>query len=323
MFVTRGPSALVVLSMVVASAVGLSHPAAADHCTPYLEPDPDGPGTRIVRPCGPGTDAGSGHGDEDEEGPGGGGDSAVTCEQTYWPSGTEPSDDAPVTGGPHLWWRDIEEREDGSVWGHGYFHCTNTETDEEFDADWWVCYENCSSESPGPTWEEVFDGLLQDAYSRVDIPLPGIRHTFDQPADDGTIRAIVKAETWWWTEMGLSPIVEADTDGPVWVRVTATPGDLTIDPGDGSAVLECEGSGLAYNRNVSYYDQVPGELRGACVHVYQRVAESVTATMSITWTVTYEGFAPGLGNVSGTLEPETREESATFPVKEIQSVIVR
>lgn len=33
-----------------------------------------------------------------------------------------------------------------------------------------------------------------------DPPLPGLRHTFDQPADDGTVRAIVRAETWWWAE---------------------------------------------------------------------------------------------------------------------------
>ena len=154
-------------------------------------------------------------------------------------------------------------------------------TGEEFDANWWVCYLNCDAESTGPTWSDVLDGLLEQAYARVDHPKPGIRHTFDQPADDGTIRAIVRAETWWWAE-SYSPVVEEDSDGPVWVRVTATPGPLTIDPGDGSGTFQCDGPGLPYNRNLSYYDQIPGEPRGACVHVYEQVADSVTATLSIT-----------------------------------------
>ena len=45
--------------------------------------------------------------------------------------------------------------------------------------------------------------------------------------------------------------------------------------------------------------------------------------MSVTWTLAYEGFAPGLGAVSGSLGAQSREQTATFSVKEIQSVIVR
>ncbi|WP_370327139.1 hypothetical protein [Euzebya sp.] len=112
------------------------------------------------------------------------------------------------------------------------------------------------------------------------------------------------------------------SDGAISVRVTATPGALEIDPGDGSGSFACT-SQLAYDPNTSYYDQVPGEPRGACVHVYQQVLDEVTATMSVTWTVTYDGFAPELGSLSGSLGTQTRQQTATFPVKEIQSVIVR
>lgn len=56
---------------------------------------------------------------------------------------------------------------------------------------------------------------------------------------------------------------------------------------------------------------------------YEQVADSVTATMRVTWSLAYEGFAPGLGSVTGSLGTQTREETATFPVREIQSVIVR
>jgi hypothetical protein len=106
------------------------------------------------------------------------------------------------------------------------------------------------------------------------------------------------------------------------VRVTATPGMLEIDPGDGRAAFTCA-SQLAYDRTISYYDQVPGEPKGACVHVYQQVTEEVTARVSVTWAVTYRGFAPELGGLSGSLGAQTRQQTATFPVKEIQSVIVR
>jgi hypothetical protein len=315
---SRGSHSLAIslcLAVMVATLIPAG-PAVAEHeCTEEVETLPNGK-VKIIRVCEPHEGGADGGGD------GGAGGPVVTCEQIYWPLGTEPPDDRVVDGGPFYWWRGIEIREDGSTWGEGHFHCTNQDTGEEFEASWWVCFLACDG-GGGPDPEEVLDGLLQQAVARVDPPPPGIRHTFDQPADDGTIRAIVNAETWWWAEADHSPILEADADGPVWARVTATPGPLTIDPGDGSDTLECLGVGLPYNRHLSYYDQVPGEARGACVHVYRDVAEAVSATMSITWTLTYEGFAPGLGNVSGTLAPITREQTATFPVKEIQSLIVR
>jgi hypothetical protein len=304
-------SCLAILVAVTALIAVSVRPAAAEHeCTEEVVTLPNGK-VKIIRVCDP----------HDDGGGGGGGDApTVTCEQTYWPLGTEPSDGT-VTGGPFLWYRAIEVREDGSIWGEGYFICTNLDTAEVFEDSWWVCYAACGGGGPVPG--DVLDGLLQEAVARVNPPLPGLRHTFDQPADDGTTRAIVNAETWWWAEADHTSIVQLDTDGPVWVRVTASPGPLTVDPGDGSHVLQCPGLGVPYNRDQSYWDQVPGEPRGACVHVYERSDESVTARMTMTWTLTYEGFAPGLGNVSGALAPQTREQTATFAVKEIQSVIVR
>lgn len=311
----RAGAPLGAVALALAVLVATPVPAQAGHvCSEEVITRPNGT-VKIVRVCEP-------HGD-DGGGDGGGGDASdVTCEQTYWPAGTEPAPDAPVNGGPYVWWRDIEEREDGGTWGEGYFHCTNNDTAEEYDASWWTCYANCDGGAVVDP-RETIDGLLQQALDRVRPPLPGARHTFDVPADDGTVRAVVNAETWWWAEADHGPIVESDSDGPVWVRVTANPGPMTVDPGDGSPSLDCAGVGLPYNHEQSYYDQVPGEPRGACVHVYRSVADAVTATMTVTWAVTYEGFAPGLGNVSGTLPTQVRQESVTFPVKEIQSVIVR
>lgn len=281
-------------------------PAMGDHvCTTVEVPIPGG--VHIIEECAPH----EGGGEDD------GASNDVSCEQTIWPLGTEQV--GGLDGGPWLWWREIERHEDGSVWGEGYFRCTNSETGETFESSWWVCYADCGGGDPG---SEPLDGLLQEALAQVNPPLPGVRHTFDRPAEDGTVRAVVNAETWWWADGSYSAIVRVDSDGPVWVRVTATPGPVRVDPGDGSEVLECAAPGLPYNHEQSYWDQVPGEPRGACVHVYEEAAESVTATMSVTWTVTYEGFAPGIGNVSGALAPMIRQQTVTFAVKEIQSVIV-
>lgn len=305
--ILRGTVAVAALVATFVSLPGA--PARAEHeCSEEVEIQPNGK-VKIMRVCEPH----EGGGEDD------GGSNDVSCEQTIWPPGTEPTGEGGLYGGPFLWWRDIVQHEDGSVWGEGYFRCTNPEADETFETSWWVCYASCGGGGPAP---ESLDGLLQEALGQVNPPLPGVRHTFDRPAEDGTVRAVVNAETWWWADGNYSAIVRVDSDGPVWVRVTASPGPLRVDPGDGSEVLECAAPGLPYNHEQSYWDQVPGEPRGACVHVYEEAAESVTATMSVTWTVTYEGFAPGIGNVSGALAPMIRQQTVTFSVKEIQSVIV-
>jgi hypothetical protein len=276
-------------------------PAAAEHnCTVVEIPLPEG-GYRLVRECPP-------HGGQGGGGGAGGGGSGVTCEQFVR-----------LEGIGHVY------DDQGRVIRPVVYVCSDGSQWEQ-----WECIPAFNPDPPGPPCgndaqqdaADVFAGLLQQAAAQVDPPLPGLRHTFDQPADDGTIRAIVYAETWWWTEEPLEPIVADASDGAVSVRVTASPGALEIDPGDGSRSFACT-SQLAYDRNSSYYDQVPGEPRGACVHVYEQVVNAVTATMSVTWTVTYEGFAPELGSLSGSLGTQTRQQTATFPVKEIQSVIVR
>jgi hypothetical protein len=288
----------VVLALLVACVLLPAAPAAAEHdCTVVEVALPEG-GYRLVRECPPHRDQGGG----------GGARSGVTCERYVT-----------LDGSGHV----VDEQ--GRVTKPVRYECSDGTEWEQ-----WECIPAFNPDPPGPPCgndarqdaEAVFAGLLERAAARVDPPLPGLRHTFDQPADDGTIRAIVRAETWWWTETSLEPIVVDASDGAVSVRVRATPGDLEIDPGDGSGAFTCT-TQLPYDRNTSYYDQVPGEPKGACVHVYEQVFGEVTATMSVNWTVTYQGFAPELGGLSGSLGTQTRQQNATFPVKEIQSVIVR
>jgi hypothetical protein len=294
--IAPGIRAFLLLALLVAGVLTPTSPAAAEHnCTVVEVALPEG-GYRLVRQCAPHRDQG-----------GGGGQSGVTCERYVT-----------VDGDGHV----VDEQ--GRVTKPVRYKCSDG-------TEWhrWECIPALNPDPPGPPCgnnarqdaQQVFAGLLERAAARVDPPLPGVRHTFDQPADDGTIRAIVRAETWWWAEASLKPIVVDASDGAVSVRVTATPGALKVDPGDGSGAFTCT-SHLPYDRSTSYYDQVPGEPKGACVHVYQQVFDEVTATMSVNWTVTYEGFAPELGGLSGSLGARTRQQNTTFPVKEIQSVTV-
>jgi hypothetical protein len=306
-----------VLLAVLLAGLLAGAPAAAEHnCTVAEAPLPGG-GYRLVRECPPHegrAGGGGGGGVPSATGAAAGGGSGVTCQRSQ----VEP-------GAGHL----VDEQ--GRVVRPVNYVCTDGNSWQR-----WECIPAYNPDPPGPPCSdnaqappdaerdvaEIFDGLLQQAAAQIDPPLPRLRHTFDQPADDGTVRAIVLAETWWWTEESLEPIVADASDGDVSVRVTATPGALEIDPGDGRGTFTCT-SMLTYDRTASYYDQVPGEPKGACVHVYQQVFDEVTATISVTWGITYQGFAPELGGLSGSLGTQTRQQITSFPVQEIQSVIVR
>ncbi len=222
--------------------------------------------------------------------------------------------------------RSQELRADGSVWERHLFRCEQPDgtitTENRM-----VCMSGCPAPDPSggggparPSYRSVPD-LRLEALGKVDPPLPEVRHSFDQVAESGDVRAIVLAEQWWWLESPPAPVTARAEDGPVWVEVTATPGEMVLDPGDGSGPLTCEAPGVAYDIDVSYYDQVPGEPKGACVHVYEQTSEAMTATVSMSWEFAWEGSTPSSGAMSGTMAPIARSESVTFPVREIQSVI--
>lgn len=291
-----------VVTMAVVVGVLVALPASAA-CTVEEITDPVTGEVVLRETCAGEGDEGGGGGDS-ESGDGG---SGITCTQEYWPSPPEPL---------FTWWRSIEDRGEDGIWGEGTYSCSDGST-----RSWTSCYVRCNA-APEPDWQAQLDALVLEAVDRVDPPLPDARHSFDQPAADGEVRAVVQAEVWWWAEAPFEPVVVDDRDGPVWVEVTASPGELTIDPGDGSSSFTCPAPGVAWNRNQSYYDQVPGAERGACVHVYERTADSVTATMTVDWSLSYRGFAPAVGNVTGTLPAVSRQQQFSFPVRELQSVIV-
>ena len=294
---------LALLVMVATSVIAVL-PVSAEHdCTWQRIVDPETGEAALELVCPP---------HEDTPGDGGGGGEPKDCGP--WFPASPPSED-----------------EDGSVWQEQFRYClVDEETITETRS---VCVASCPSD-PDPV--DIFEGLLERAIGQVNAPLPGMRTSFDQPAHDGQVRAVVNAESWWWAA-STDPIEEYDEDGSVWVRVTATAERMEVDPGDGSDLIvalhadephyaeqaDCPLPGAVYNRNQSYYDQTPGKKRGACVHVYEEVADEVTATMTVTWSVTYQGFIPGVGGVSGTVGEQVREQTLTFPVSEIQSVIVR
>jgi hypothetical protein len=130
-------------------------------------------------------------------------------------------------------------------------------------------------------------------------------------------RALVGLETWWWVEgLGGGPVRGTGAFGLVAV---ATPGGLRVDPGDGSAVVQCP------------VTVTKAAAEGGCASTYERASvagmarvggrpayvASATATWRVAFVdagvpVTIPGYRPVLTG------PPAR---APVPVAEVQSVV--
>ncbi|MEZ5256388.1 MAG: hypothetical protein R2705_05735 [Ilumatobacteraceae bacterium] len=133
--------------------------------------------------------------------------------------------------------------------------------------------------------------------------------------------AYVGVPTWFWTSTEWSPIsvsawVPTEHDATVWATTTATPVRLVLDPGDGSAPVECSGPGLAWTPAAG------DDAVSACSHEFLHTSllaansQSYPATMSIEWEVAWTGSTG-----SGSLPGITTRRSLSFVVGEIQAVV--
>jgi hypothetical protein len=174
---------------------------------------------------------------------------------------------------------------------------------------------------PAPPAAPSPDVLAQQAYSRMVLPLPTPQHSPDLRLPDGRAATVVGEHTWFWTDPARwQPVRQRVDAGPVWAAATATPVELTLDPGDGQPRVSCPGPGTPYDRR---YGQHAGSPSG-CDVVYDRASteqpqQQVTATWSITWRVTWTGNT-GTAPVGGVLPELTSRASATYTVAEVQAL---
>ena len=162
--------------------------------------------------------------------------------------------------------------------------------------------DGATTANPGVTPQELLKWALAD----LSVPLPA-------PATApprGHTGLVGLAEWVWLPARQWRPVTAQVSVGPVWARVTAVPGKLTISPGGGLADVSCAGPGTAYNPRLpasaqhtdcSYtYDQSSDLQPG---HAYQ-------ASVTVTWTATWTGS----GGAGGTVNPPL-QETANFPVR--------
>jgi len=154
--------------------------------------------------------------------------------------------------------------------------------------------------------------LAQRAYAELRPPLPTA-----QTAPPRGSEGLVGLPQWYWVPATQwTPLTRRVAVGPLWAVVTATPHSLTFSPGGGLAAVACPGPGTAYNPR-----QAAAAQHSACTYTYTQSSDGLpgsayTASVSITWTATWEGS----GNTGGTLPPLTRATTFALPVAEAQAL---
>jgi hypothetical protein len=161
---------------------------------------------------------------------------------------------------------------------------------------------------PGRSLPLITPGdLAQQAFNTLELPTPDVRLS----PDGGAGRyQLVGFPTWWWVE-NFQPLSQRTSAGAVWARVTATPVYSTFDGGEGHEPQLCQGPGVRWREGL------PEHTRGACTYIYQRAAETVTATVTVTWRVTWVGS----GDTAGELPLLRRSAVQPLTVYERQAVV--
>ena len=163
--------------------------------------------------------------------------------------------------------------------------------------------------------------LAQRALATVRLPHPGGAMSPDGRLNGGRRYTVVQVPTWFWTNSSsYRPKTATASVGPVWARVTVKPTALAFRPGDGHAVVSCAGPGTPWvaGRDGQWERQPQG-----CDYVYRQSSidepgETVTATYSIEWSVSWTGS----DGAAGTLPAMTTSTSSRFAVVEAQAVVV-
>ena len=130
---------------------------------------------------------------------------------------------------------------------------------------------------------------------------------------------LVGLAEWFWVPAGRwharSVTVSA---GPVWATATATPLNLTVQPGAGLGTISCAGPGAAYDRAKPAAGQ-----HTDCSYTYQQPSAGLSGnayqvTVSVTWRISWTGS----GGAGGVLDPAlTTPAGFTLPVAQGEALV--
>ena len=144
-------------------------------------------------------------------------------------------------------------------------------------------------------------------YARGLLHIPA---TAPATAPPRTRRGLVGLPEWYWIPGGWGPVRSPRvTAGPVWAQVTATPIQLSFDPGGGLAGSSCRGPGTPYAAG----------RHTACSYTYQQSSATqpggrYQAQIVVTWRVTWAGGVGGATTDGGTLSAGLAEAYG-FPLR--------
>lgn len=180
---------------------------------------------------------------------------------------------------------------------------------------WFGAYQPGASALPTPA------ELAQQAYAQLRLPVPTPEHSPDLRLVDGRPAVLVGEQTWLWTDRSRFQSRSRRLQvGPVWAQVTATPVELSFDPGDGSPVVSCAGPGTPF---VAGRDQQHAA-SPTCGYLYEQSSAQqpggvVPVKYGITWRVSWTG-ASGAVPAGGQLPEMTSRTATVFAVAEGQAL---
>lgn len=233
-------------------------------------------------------------------GPSAPGPAVVSC------SYSQPEDVARGPGFAGLAGVFVRTNADGSISLAYYKECTDG-------AHGWIWVSQPPPGAPGPAPGELAPG----ARALVEARLPTL--TWHTPAEwDRDRYAYVQVPTYFWLDDTSSgDVVARASVGSVWAEATAVPDRLVIDPGDGSAPVECAGRPPAYTAGT------PVQGFDGCSYLYRHSSatasngETFEVRAHLVWHVTWrgsDGTSGDLGELTTTADPRL------LAVAEVQAI---
>lgn len=151
--------------------------------------------------------------------------------------------------------------------------------------------------------------LARQAFAEVATPGCSMRTS---PRPDVVV---VQIETWLWLECPWVPISATAGVPGLSATVTATPGDVIWDMGDG-AQATCEGPGVVWDPTIAVEEQST-----YCSYEYRRSSSgepngAYTVTATVSWSVSWSASS-GEG---GSLPTVSRSSSTPIRVGEVQAL---
>jgi hypothetical protein len=128
---------------------------------------------------------------------------------------------------------------------------------------------------------------------------------------------LVGLPEWFWIDANDYQTLQATVAlAGLSATVTAKPGPLVINPGDGQGSFTCPGPGTPYNTS----EPASGQ-QSACTFLYPQPSAGqpgnvFRVSISVTWTATWTG-SDGAG---GTLTPITRTTTIALPIAQAETV---